>query len=53
MQFIENHQLMGKGLGYIDMHLLASALLTEVSIWTIDKGLGAISTKLGIGFNNK
>jgi predicted nucleic acid-binding protein len=23
MQFIENYRLMGKGLGYIDMHLLA------------------------------
>ncbi|MEK6589539.1 MAG: PIN domain-containing protein [Nitrospinota bacterium] len=53
MQFIENHQLMGKGLGYIDMHLLASALLTEVSIWTLDKRLDEISIKLGIGFNKK
>jgi len=26
MQFIENYSLMGKGLGYIDMHLLASAI---------------------------
>ncbi len=51
VQFIENHQLMGKGLGYIDMHLLASALLTEVSIWTIDKRLRDISRELGIGFN--
>ncbi len=53
MQFIENHLLMGSGLGYIDMHLLASALLTEVSIWTLDKRLDEISTKLGIGFNKK
>jgi len=51
MQFIENHQLMGKGLGYIDMHLLASALLSEVSIWTIDKRLRDISIELGIAFN--
>ncbi|HCC69219.1 MAG TPA: VapC toxin family PIN domain ribonuclease, partial [Nitrospiraceae bacterium] len=50
MQFIENHQLMGKGLGYIDMHLLASALLTEVSIWTLDKKLYEIATELGIAF---
>ncbi|MDI6632244.1 MAG: PIN domain-containing protein, partial [Thermoanaerobacteraceae bacterium] len=32
MQFIDKYRLMGKGLGYIDMHLLASALLTEVPI---------------------
>jgi hypothetical protein len=51
MQFIENHQLMGRGLGYIDMHLLASALLTEVLIWTFDKRLRDISLELGIGLN--
>jgi predicted nucleic acid-binding protein len=50
MQFIDNNQLMGKGLGYIDMHLLASALLTGVSIWTTDKRLAEISKELRIGF---
>jgi hypothetical protein len=30
---------MGKGLGYIDMHLLASAVLTKVPLWTLDKKL--------------
>jgi predicted nucleic acid-binding protein len=51
MQFIDKYRLMGKGLGYIDMHLLASALLTEVPIWTLDKKLNEVSIKLGIGFN--
>lgn len=50
MQFIETHRLMGKGLGYIDMHLLASAILTKVPLWTLDKKLGEISSKLGIGY---
>ncbi|HHT9125884.1 MAG TPA: type II toxin-antitoxin system VapC family toxin [Candidatus Brocadiia bacterium] len=53
MQFIENYGLMGKGLGYVDMHLLASALLTEVPIWTLDKKLDEVSKELGIGFNKK
>ena len=53
MQFIENYRLMGKGLGYIDVHLLASALLTEVPIWTLDKKLNEVSTVLGISFNKK
>ena len=48
MQFIENYHLMGKGLGYIDMHLLASALLTEVPLWILDKKLNEVSSKLGI-----
>jgi len=48
MQFIENYRLMGKGLGYIDMHLLASAMLTNVSLWTLDKRLNEVSSTLGI-----
>jgi len=39
MELIETHSLMGKGLGYIDMHLLASAILTEVPLWTLDRKL--------------
>ena len=50
MQFIENHSLVGKGLGYIDIHLLASAILTKVSLWTFDKKLKDISMKFGIGY---
>lgn len=46
MQFIENYGLMGKGLGYIDMHLLASARLTGVSLWTLDKRLNEAAIKL-------
>lgn len=46
MQFIENYGLMGKGLGYVDMHLLAAALLTKVSLWTMDKKLNEVAVKL-------
>jgi hypothetical protein len=44
---------MGKGLGYIDMHLLASALLTEAPIWTLDKKLDEVAAELGIALNKK
>ena len=50
MHFIESYGLMGKGLGYIDMHLLASAMLTKVPVWTLDKKLNEISSKLGLSF---
>ncbi|MFA7535481.1 MAG: hypothetical protein WCY68_05285 [Desulfuromonadales bacterium] len=30
LPFIDNHRLMGKGLGYVDMHLLMSALLSKI-----------------------
>ena len=39
LAFIENHDLMGKGLGYIDVHLLASAVLTGLPLWTLDMKL--------------
>ena len=39
MLFIEKHRLMGRGLGHIDMHLLASAMLTGINLWTFDKRL--------------
>jgi predicted nucleic acid-binding protein len=48
MQFIENYGLMGKGLGYIDMHVLASARLTGVPLWTLDKRLNEMAQKLGL-----
>jgi len=41
--FIESNGLMGKGLGYVDVHLIASALLTHVSIWTLDKKLEQVA----------
>jgi predicted nucleic acid-binding protein len=46
MQFIEHRQLMGKGLGYLDLHLLVSALLTGVPLWTVDKRLHQVATAL-------
>ena len=43
MLFIEKNHLMGKGLGYIDMHLLVSAVLSNIPFWTLDKRLNEIS----------
>lgn len=37
--FIENNNLMGKGLGLVDIHLLASAILSETALWTFDTKL--------------
>jgi predicted nucleic acid-binding protein len=50
MRFIENYRLMGKGLGYIDMHLLASAILSGVPLWTLDKRLKEASLQLGLAY---
>ena len=45
--YIERHRLMGKGIGYIDAHLLVSVTLTdEARLWTADKRLAEIATNL-------
>ncbi|SDA34978.1 type II toxin-antitoxin system VapC family toxin [Sphingomonas sp. NFR15] len=47
--FITRHSLHGRGIGYIDAHLLASVRLTAGStLWTRDKRLRAIAAELGI-----
>ena len=50
LEFIENNQLMGKALGYIDVHLVASAVLTDVPLWTFDKTLDKFTKKIGINY---
>jgi hypothetical protein len=50
MKLVENHRLMGVGLGYIDVHLLASALLTPAQIWTNDMSLRSIASELNIAY---
>ena len=50
MQFIEANGLMGIGIGYIDAHFLASARLSRLRIWTLDKKLEEAALKLSISF---
>lgn len=52
MRFIDQKGLFGLGIGYIDAHLLAAAMLTPGSLlWTRDKRLLAASARLGIAAN--
>ncbi len=39
LQLIEQRQLWGRGIGWVDAHLLASALLTRCQFWTLDDRL--------------
>lgn len=49
LHFIELHRLMGKGIGYIDAHLLASTTLTEgAQPWTRDRRLASVAAELKI-----
>lgn len=51
LAMIERHKLMGRGLGYIDVHLLASAALSASRIWSRDKGLAAAAAQLKVRFD--
>jgi predicted nucleic acid-binding protein len=53
LAFIERHVLHGKGIGYVDVHLLASVALTEgASLWTRDKRLRLAAEDLGRAFRD-
>jgi hypothetical protein len=49
--FIERHGLMGRGIGYIDAHLLTATALTEgARLWTRDKRLDSLACELEIAY---
>jgi hypothetical protein len=48
LQFIDRYLLTGRGLGYIDVHLLAAARLSHASLWTADKRLQAAAEILSL-----
>lgn len=52
LAFIEAHSLMGSGLGYVDVHLLAAARLSDVRLWTSDAALRRSAERLGLGFHS-
>ena len=48
--FVDRHRLMGLGIGFVDVNLLASALLSDLLLWTGDKRLQTTAKKFGIDF---
>jgi predicted nucleic acid-binding protein len=51
LQFIEREELFGRGIGYVDAHLLVSVRLTpNTALWTRDKPLQAAAEKLGLAW---
>jgi len=48
--YVERHQLYGRGLGYVDVHLLASAAIGGTRLWTRDRRLSAAAQELGCAF---
>ena len=51
LELIDRRRLMGRGIGYIDVHLLASVVLTATAtLWTRDKRLSVVADDLALNF---
>jgi len=51
--FIERLGLYGRGIGFLDVHLLAAvALAPETGLWTRDRRLHSIAEDLGLAFKD-
>ena len=48
VEFARERRLHGRGIGWIDTHLLASALVSHTTLWTADPRLGDVARELGI-----
>ena len=50
--WVESRRLWGRGIGWIDAHLAASALLTPCVLWTLDARLGRVAASLGVAIRS-
>jgi predicted nucleic acid-binding protein len=50
LNFIENEMLIRRGLGYVDMQILASAIIGNFVLWTLDHRLNEAATELGVSY---
>ena len=48
LRFLEARRLYGRGLGWVDAHLLASTLLTGCALWTLDQPLRRAAAALNV-----
>ena len=49
MMLVDRTPLWGRGVGWVDAHLLASALLDRIRLWTLDQPLARAAADLGVG----
>jgi len=48
-EFVQVRRLRGRGIGWIDAHLLASAMVERCTLWTADTSLANLAVELGVG----
>ena len=48
LRLIESRRLFGRGLGWVDVHVLTSAVLAHLPIWSLDKALMRSASTIGL-----
>ena len=48
LSFLDSAKLIGQGVGWVDVSLLASAVTDRLALWTLDRRLAAAATRLGV-----
>lgn len=51
--FVRHRDLHGRGVGWIDIHLLASAIVGRLLLWTADPRLAAMAEDLGVAYGRR
>jgi len=50
MFFVNKYSLYGRGVGFVDIHLLAATKMANVKIWTLDKRLLKIAEEMNLNY---
>ena len=48
--FVRDRDLHGRGVGWIDVHLLASSIVGRLQLWTADPRFSAVADELGVAY---
>jgi predicted nucleic acid-binding protein len=51
VQFVRQRRLHGRGVGWVDVHLLASALAAGTRLWTVDARFQLLAAEFGVGYD--
>lgn len=49
--FVRARRLHGRGVGWVDVHLLASAIVGRLKLWTADPRLATVAKELGVAYD--
>ena len=50
MEFVKKRRLARRGIGWVDAHLLTSALTSAATLWSLDRSLASAAKSLGVAF---